>query len=305
MTVIAGCQPDGASHAVMHLAAMLARSAGEPVVACAVVPVQGTARAEPRATARARETLDAARAAMPDDIDTSYVVREDRSISAALLGLAVEHHADLIVVGSSSASALGHVAFGGVPSRLLHGSPVPVALAPKGFRSQGRRGVDRVTAAYDGSDGQIESVLAAAALAAQLGAPLRLAAFAIRIPPPYTTRLGTEGDIPVAAQWVSDMGRATAAACRRIAELPDAPDTVESTVGFGRTAAEALEDVDWGPNEILTIGSSRTGPFARILLGSRGAQLARHSPVPVVVVPRAAAPPIDGRAERVRIIRPR
>jgi nucleotide-binding universal stress UspA family protein len=37
------------------------------------------------------------------------------------------------------------------------------------------------------------------------------------------------------------------------------------------------------------IGSSESGPVARVFLGSRAAKIIRHTPVPVVIVPRDAA----------------
>ena len=40
---------------------------------------------------------------------------------------------------------------------------------------------------------------------------------------------------------------------------------------------------------MLMIGSSESGPIARVFLGSRAAKIVRHSPVPVLVVPRGAA----------------
>jgi nucleotide-binding universal stress UspA family protein len=59
-------------------------------------------------------------------------------------------------------------------------------------------------------------------------------------------------------------------------------------VGHGATWEEAIEDVDWEPGDVLVVGSSSSGPVARVFLGSRAAKIVRQSPVPVVVVPREA-----------------
>jgi nucleotide-binding universal stress UspA family protein len=40
---------------------------------------------------------------------------------------------------------------------------------------------------------------------------------------------------------------------------------------------------------VLVVGSSSIGPVARVFLGSRSSKIVRHSPVPVVVVPRGTA----------------
>jgi nucleotide-binding universal stress UspA family protein len=59
-------------------------------------------------------------------------------------------------------------------------------------------------------------------------------------------------------------------------------------IGRGETWAEALDDVEWADGDVLVVGSSSLGPVARVFLGSRSAKIVRHSPVPVVVVPRRA-----------------
>ena len=57
-------------------------------------------------------------------------------------------------------------------------------------------------------------------------------------------------------------------------------------IATGAGWGESMSSVDWGPNELLVLGSSTLGPIARVFLGSRATKLIRHSPVPVVVVPR-------------------
>ena len=296
MTIVVGCAPDGKSAATIHLAALLARSRKERAYVCAVIPaapLPGMARVdeEYRSYLRgeAEVALDAARRLLPADVDAEFAVHESRSTAPGLLAVAAEQDATMVVVGSSSAGVFGHVALGSVTSRLLYSSPVSIALAPRGFRIRAGDVVTRVTAAYDGSPDQDEMVLAAAAESARGGATLRLAAFAVRVPAPYTTALGTEGDAPVENEWVRSVESATAAALQRVAALPEVPDSVDSVIGFGSTWADALDDVEWLPGDVLAIGSSSSGPVARVFLGSRAAKIVRHSPVPVIVVPRSQA----------------
>ena len=47
-----------------------------------------------------------------------------------------------------------------------------------------------------------------------------------------------------------------------------------------------MTSIDWLPGEVLVLGSSTAGPLTRVFLGSRATKLIRHSPVPVLVVPR-------------------
>ena len=74
-----------------------------------------------------------------------------RSAPAGLQELAERHAAGMLVLGSSTAGVLGRVAFGSVAERLLHTSPVPVALAPRGFRAAPDGRGRRVTAAFGGA----------------------------------------------------------------------------------------------------------------------------------------------------------
>ena len=60
-------------------------------------------------------------------------------------------------------------------------------------------------------------------------------------------------------------------------------------IGHGENWDEALEDVEWEEGDVLVVGSSSIGPIARVFLGSRASKIVRHSPVPVVVVPRGRA----------------
>jgi len=64
---------------------------------------------------------------------------------------------------------------------------------------------------------------------------------------------------------------------------------LEFVIGHGRDWAEAFDDVEWRADDMLMIGSSESGPIARVFLGSRATKIVRHAPVPVLIVPRGAA----------------
>jgi nucleotide-binding universal stress UspA family protein len=294
VTMVVGFAPDGRGRAVLHLAAMLARSAGDELVVCAVVPlpwppsparVDAEYRAQLDATANA--ALAQARARLPSDVPASYVVHHARSAPAGLLELAERHDAALIVAGSSAAGGAGQVSLGSATARLLHSSPIPVALAPRGFRARPDARVERVTAAYGG--GADDLVVAAGAVAGRVGAGLRVASFAVRARPPYTSGVGTSPEAAIIEQWTQEVRDAARATLEQVGELPAAPAELEAVIGYGETWDEALEDVEWDDGDVLVVGSSSIGPVARVFLGSRAAKIVRHAPVPVVVVPRGAA----------------
>ena len=89
----------------------------------------------------------------------------------------------MIAVGSAAAGQFGYIGLSSVAERLLHSSPIPVALAPRGFRAKGGK-VGRVTLAYTGGKQSGALLGAAETLAGKLGAELRLASFAVQLSPP-------------------------------------------------------------------------------------------------------------------------
>jgi nucleotide-binding universal stress UspA family protein len=270
---------------------MLARSAGDDLLVAAVVPTSwppSPARVDAeyrQAVNRAAEdALAGARERLPEDIPVTTVVHDARSTPAGLLELAEQHEATLIVAGSSAHGGDGTVTLGSATSRLLHSSPVPVALAPRGFRVGAGARVSRVTAAFGGSGDDL--VVGAASVAARVGATLRLASFAVRPRAPYTISVGREADDSAIRDWVSDIEAAQHEALERVRELPAVPDECEAVVGRGESWEDALDDVEWENGDVLVVGSSSIGPLARVFLGSRSAKIVQHAPVPVVVVPR-------------------
>jgi nucleotide-binding universal stress UspA family protein len=305
MTMVVGVAPERRGRAEHRLAGMLARSSGDDVLLCAVIPLPwppSPARvdAEYRAYLErtATEAMDEARARMPAEVAATVLVHHARSAPAGLLEVAEEHDASVIVVGSASDGVLGRVALGSVSHRLLHSSPIPVALPPRGYRCKGDLRVTRVTAAFGGSPGANDLVVAAAAVAARVGASLRLASFAVRSRPPYTSGVGSDTEKALIGQWVEEIAAAGRAALEQVGTLPEVPRGLEAVVGYGESWGEALEDVDWQDGDVLVVGSSSIGPIARVFLGSRASKIVRHSPVPVVVVPRGAAAEIAEEAVR-------
>jgi len=294
VTLVVGYAPDGRGRAVLHLAGMLARSGGDDLVLCAIVPAAwppSPARVDAEYRAHldreAQEALERAHERIGGNLEISTVVRHARSVPAGLLEIADQHDASLIVTGSAASGGAGTVTLGSTTSRLLHSSPLPVALAPRGFRTGADARVTRVTAAFGGSGDDL--VVGAAGVAARVGARLRLASFAVHPRPPYTAGVGREADDALVREWMQEIEAAQRAALERVRDLPSVPPDCEAAVGRGETWQDALEDVDWEDGDVLAVGSSSIGPLARVFLGSRSAKIVQHSPVPAVVVPRGVA----------------
>jgi nucleotide-binding universal stress UspA family protein len=305
VTMVVGVSPDRRGRPALHLAGLLARSAEDDLVVCTIVPTPwppspAKVDAEYRAELErvASESLDAARARIPTNIAATTLVRSAHSVPTGLLEVAEEHDVRVLVVGSSSAGVFGRVALGSVSSRLMHSSPVLVALPPRGYHCPPDARVTRVTGAYGGSESSDDLVVAAAEVTARLGASLRLASFAVRSRPTYTSGIGTEAERFMIDQWVEEVEAAGGAALDRVRDLATVPPRLETVIGYGESWDEALEDIEWQDGEVLAVGSSAVGPVARVFLGSRASKIVRNSPVPVVVVPRGTAAELAGRAAR-------
>lgn len=293
--MIVGWAPHKGGKAALHLAAMLARSAGDDLVVCTVLPapmIPGMARIDAEYQQQlitdADRSLDQARSEIPGDVSARFVRHRARSAAVGLLEQAGKQQASLIVLGSSSAGALGHVVLGSVTDQLLHSSPVALALAPRGYRCRSGTEVDRITVAYGG--GSAENIVgAAAAIATAWGASLRIASLAVWSRPAYTTTLGTDPEELVLAEWKSRMEVMVASTLTKVTRLADAPVPLETVIGHGRTWEDALEDIVWTDRDVLVVGSSELGPVAQVFIGSRASKIVRHSPVPVIVLPRDRA----------------
>jgi nucleotide-binding universal stress UspA family protein len=284
MTLVVGYAPDGRRRAVLHLAGVLARSGGDDLVLCAVIPApwppgpgRVDAEYQEHLEREAHDVLEQARRRIGDEVEVTTLVHHARSVPAGLLEVVEAREAAVLVTGGFSSTV----------NRLLHSSHVPVAVAPHGFRAAAGARVERVTAAFGGSDDQL--VVAAAGVAARVGATLRIASFAVRPRAPYTVAVGREADASAVAEWVDEIRAAQQAALDRVSALPEVPSECEAVVGRGGDWEDALDDIDWAAGDVLVVGSSSVGPVARVFLGSRSEKLVQHSPVPVVVVPRGVA----------------
>jgi nucleotide-binding universal stress UspA family protein len=116
MTLLVGYTPDGRGAALLHLAAMLARSAQENLVVCAVVPSPwppGPAQIEGEygrvLDGMARAALERARERLPSDVAAASLVDHARSAPAGLLEVAERYPTTMVVVGTSGQPAIDSV----------------------------------------------------------------------------------------------------------------------------------------------------------------------------------------------------
>lgn len=288
MTILVGYPTNRRAKAVLSLGGMLARSGGEDVVVCTVAVdpwVPGVAR-EPGFRSYVDVLADnaetQAREDMPKDVPAQFVRFEARSVPSGLVQAAEQYGASTIVVGSAM-GPIEQVTLSSFADRLLYSSPVPVAVAIRGFRTAGT--VKRVTLAFGGGEQGGIQVAAAVNLANHFGADLRLASFAVHMTPPDVLRDHLEYST-VLDHWINGMRAAAADAIR--ADATTTRREPELVIGKGENWEDAIDDIDWSPGDLMVIGSSEAGPISRVFLGSGAAKIVRHSPVPVLAIPRTA-----------------
>lgn len=292
MTVLVGYSPHREDLSALDLACLLARSERTDVRVLTVVP-QGwptvTAGDTDREFERwAAETGTAAAAAAAAylrehaDVPSTTGWVSGRSVPPVLIEQARSLGADVLVVGSGDEVSHGQIGITSKTDRLLHSSPVPVAVAPCGYQADPGSTVRRITLAFRGDDPTWQLLHRVAEIARRNGAELRVVTFAVRSRTMYP-RLVSGAEDMVLRRWVETAHAEQARARERLAELGIADP--EMQVAVGRSWGVAMDSLDWDRGELLVVGSSSTHRLSRVFLGSSAAKILRHSPVPVVVVP--------------------
>lgn len=282
---------DGSSQAndALVLGAQLARLLDARLVAVSVYPVDFLVDLD----------LGEYRHLLEEDAETKFA----EAPQSALRGLAVELHttvarsdarglhdaaeeleASVLVVGSSHRSGAGRALLGSVGTRLLHGAPCAVAVAPGGYATSGEHDLRVVAAAYDGSSEARTAVVEAAGLAAAAEATLRIVAVA------DTASTGSA----VAIAWATyDASLAEQKAFLEkeldalVAELPG-DLRAEANVVTGNPAKIIKDETAKGV-DLLVVGSRGYGAIRRVMLGSVSAELIRTAACPVLVTPHGTS----------------
>jgi nucleotide-binding universal stress UspA family protein len=163
MSLVVGFAPDKDDFGGLELAAMLARSSGQDIIAVTVVPapwptpVAGTVDREFEAWAAARGESAVAQATeaaavycLGVDFKATWI--HGKSVAGALLDESVRRDASILVVGSGHDGRYGYVNVSSSADRLLHSSEIPVAIATRGFEVTGHTTVSRATCAFRGDE---------------------------------------------------------------------------------------------------------------------------------------------------------
>jgi nucleotide-binding universal stress UspA family protein len=243
------------------------------------------------------EALDAAAARLAElgvpRRDVELRVHAHRSSGRGLIQVAADVGAGLVVAGSAPRGRRGRVAIGSTADQLLHGSPVPVMLAPRGYAAHPPRRIARMTLAYWRRRDADGPLTAAAAIADRLDAELRLLTLLIR-PPGLAARFRAPGGVldRQLAQAEEDL--------RYAAGLFGGGTPVERLTAIGTDIAKTLGTVDMLHGEVLACLSGQDGPLRKVFLGESSGKIVRAAPCPVLLLPRGATAPTVGEKAQVR-----
>ena len=287
MRYVVGYQPDERGADAVALAVAIARTQGTGLDIVYVVadsaPYAALNPEGKRVSASEQEVVTARREALkliPPDVKAEFKVRSADSFAEGLIAAGEEAGARLIVIGASSSSLFKRFTVGSVANALLHASPIPVALAPRGY--QRTEPLTRLTAFIGERQGAQAARDVALNAASRRGLQLRLVSL---------VSLDTREDSDSGEAIHSAHLHANSVLAQAATELPPGKATV--TVAHGRNIEEAIDSLDWDEGELVVMGSSRLAQHNRLFLGATAHKVLRSLPVPMVVVPRE----VDGLRE--------
>jgi nucleotide-binding universal stress UspA family protein len=287
-TIVVGFDGSPQSHDALALGADLARATRSRLVAVVVYPTDflvdlNLDEFQEMLRREAEQKLGDVPAAVLSGVEVALHAAVSRTDARGLHDAVEKLAADMLVVGSSHRSGAGRVLLGSVGTRLLHGAPCAVAVAPSGYASSESRNLRVIVAAFDGSRESRTAVARAAQLAAAANATLRIVAVA------GAASVGSA----VAIAWATydTMLADEKAFLEReldslLAELP--PELhADARVLTGNPAIRIHEEAEKGA-DLLVAGSRGYGAIRRVMLGSVSAELLRTAPCAVLVTPRGS-----------------
>jgi nucleotide-binding universal stress UspA family protein len=210
-------------------------------------------------------------------VTAGSTVTVGESFAQSLIDFAEEKSSDLIVVGGARDGFFGGHTIGPVTGALLHSSPIPVALAPRGYAEDPDEVIEGITAAVPTRPGDDNPLPFAITLASAAGLPIRMLSLV------SAENLSEARSAKEVRQFQVTAAEENLVAAARA--LPDSPE-IESLVADGVTLESALKKLSWDDGDLLVVGSSRFAAPSRLFLGSTAARILAGVDVPVIVVPR-------------------
>ena len=224
---------------------------------------------------QAEAWLAEARTFMPNDVVATTHVLLAESTSEGLIDAAIRFDSDRIVVGAAKSGLLQRFSIGSIANALLHASPVPVALAPRGYR--GMAPITRITCAIGTRPGWESLLDSLVAITHGLTVDVRL----VTLVEIDAARGGRPEEGTTSASHLDEV-------LSRFSSLSHSLGEVTTEVATGSSIENAVESMDWRAGEIAFVGSSRLAQPSRIFIGATANRMLHSLPVPLIVVPTTA-----------------
>lgn len=274
-SVVCGIDLSSGSERTAAVAARVARA-----LRCRVAAVHvdgeppGVASIERARKLRALETL----VEEHDFPDGSLTRLAGGEAAEALVRLAHEHDAQLLVVGSSGAGALRTALLGSVPDELLRSAPCPVVVVPPGLTLPfAHPGMRPVVCGIEGADHDRDVLRFGSDVAGRLGSDL-VAVHAFDPRPLYAVHA-----VPIEVRSLRAAAEARLEQALRDARVQARATVVPLPVPLA--LAQVAEERRAG---LVVVGSLASGKLGSLLRGSVVTQLRAQVDCPLVVLPRTA-----------------
>ncbi|BBX87470.1 universal stress protein [Mycolicibacterium aubagnense] len=251
----------------------LAHTLGAEIDLCMVLPSERPALAAIPGNVLLREAegwLAAAAAGIRSDITVTTHLSFDDSSTSGLIAAAEDVGAEALVVGGAGGGIASSFSLGSVVNDLVHASPIPVVIAPRGARLTRNERIREVTCAVGTRPGADALLKSALRLCRDTQTPLRLVSL---------VAVDNSDDLELAQQHAHN-----ALDQARSALPEDIP--VTSRVASGPTVEDAVTKLGWHDGDVIMVGSSRLAQPRRLFLGSTAAKMLRVLQVPMIVVPK-------------------
>ena len=211
---------------------------------------------------------------VPDDIiSTTHTIWADSTFEG-LIDAANEFLSSRIIVGAGRGGILNRYTIGSVANSLLHASPVPVGLAPHGYRAVGP--ISRITCAVGTGLGWPELLLSTKTLMDGLTVDLRFITL---------VEIDDAWDPTVLAAETAASEAHLAEVHSYFTSVSDATVPVTTAVASGASFEEATETLHWRELEIVVVGSSRLASPGKVFIGATAGRMLDSLPVPLIIVP--------------------
>ena len=273
--IVVGVEKSDRSRDALALARTLARALSTRLILVAVHPGDVRSRAMAQEAEAVLEWV-----ARP----LSGVAVESRTVACNSVPHGLQRVADAegalaIVVGPSHRGPLGRIVPGSVGERLLHGSPCPVAVAPRGYWGEAYAGIKTVGVGYTAVPEAAEALDAAVGLAARAGAAIRVLSV---VEPPIVS-----ATLPLG--W--GIGELEATEREHLTDMmAGAIDAVNSAVEISGDVVDGYADDELAQLsrevDLVVCGSRGQGLVGSVMLGNVSTGVLRKACCPVLVVPR-------------------